>query len=75
MLNAVVLIAFGAVAIFWGAWLLPRRLSNVRTRIPRDGHRRFDHLLGRRDVRWLFATPVVCGGLLIVTGAVFWLTQ
>lgn len=71
----VILVLVGALTVLWGEWLLPRQLSGARAKMSVDQQRRFDYLFQRRSVRRLFATPAICGGLLIVVGVVFLLTS
>lgn len=75
MLSDVTLVVFGVVAVLWGKWLLPRQLKDVRTKMSQDRQQHFDDFFQRAGVRRLFAAPAVCGGLLIVTGVAFLLTD
>lgn len=71
----VILILLGALTVLWGRWLLPRQLSNARAKMSVDRQQQFDDFFQRSSVRRIFAAPAICGGLLIIVGIVFLLTE
>lgn len=70
MLVGIMFIVVGALVVVWGRWLIPRWLSNVQRKIPRDRQEYSGEAMQRHGVRTFFAMPVASGILLVVTGIV-----
>jgi hypothetical protein len=69
------LIAIGLLTIAWGHWWLPRRLRQIRGRLTPAGQDLYDSRMQRPVARLLFALPLPVGGVGVIIGMVFLVSE
>jgi hypothetical protein len=75
MPAGVFLIFIGLIAILWGYWWLPRRLTQIRRRLTPAGQDLHDSRMQRPAARLLFRLPLPAGVFAVILGVVFLLTE
>jgi hypothetical protein len=75
MFVGVLLIAIGLLTVVWGHWLAPRQLRRVREKATPAGRERYDSFMKRPAVDRLFRTPAPLGGLVVLIGLVYLITE
>jgi hypothetical protein len=69
------MIAVGAAIFLWSRWLLPRQLRRVSARAQGRAKERYDELMRSSIITQMAVAPTIMGGILILVGLVFWLTE
>ena len=74
-MTGFLLIGVGLMTIVWGRWLAPLQLGKVIERATSEDRDRYDNFVVRPVVSRLLGLPAIVGGVAILLGVVFVISE
>ena len=75
MPAAALLIGIGLITILWGHWFAPQQLRKIRERATPKGRERYDGFMNPPGVSRALRLPAIVGGVAVLIGVAYLLTE